>query len=271
MEFLLACQVYRSKARMFLMSFSIGFLTVHWYGLVISLSILVSYLFARFYAKYFGLKKETVDDLALILVPAGVIGARIYHVLDHWQYYINYPLQIFAIWQGGIGIWGALIFGFLACVLYLRIKKIAIFPALDLLAIATVLGQTLGRFGNFLNHEAFGPPTNLPTKIYIPPEFRPPDFSKYSYFHPTFFYEAFWDFLVFSFLLFLSSKFKKRAGAVFALYLVLYGAGRFFLEFLRIDTWAAGGIKVAQILSFFSVLAGIVLFQARNSRHLCRR
>ena len=259
MEFLLACQVHHGKARMFLMSFSIGFFTINWYGLVISLSILVSYLFARFYAKYFGLKKETVDDLALILVPIGIIGARIYHVLDRWQYYSHYPLEVFAIWQGGIGIWGALIFGFLACTLYLRARKIAIFPVLDLLVIATVLGQALGRFGNFLNHEAFGPPTNLPTKIYIPPEFRPSGFSGYSFFHPTFFYEAFWDFLVFVLLLFAARKFRKRAGVVFALYLVLYGVGRFFVEFLRIDTWAIGGVKVAQILSSFSVLAGIVL------------
>jgi len=246
-----------------------GFLTIHWYGLLISLSILVSYLFARFYAKYFGLKKETVDDLALILIPVGIIGARIYHVLAKWHYYSEYPLQILAIWQGGIGIWGALIFGFLACILYLKIKKLTIFPALDLLVIATILGQALGRFGNFLNQEAFGSPTALPTKIYIPPEFRPPGFSEYSFFHPTFFYEAFWDFLVFVLLLFAARKFKKKAGVVFALYLVLYGAGRFFVEFLRIDTWIVGGIKVAQILSSFSVLTGIViLFSIRRLKQI---
>ena len=218
------------------MSFSIGFLTVYAYGLVISLSIGISYLFARYCARDFGLKKVTIDDLALILIPTGIIGARIYHVLDHWQYYRTNSAQVFALWQGGLGVWGALIFGFLACFIYLKVKKLPVFQSLDLLAISVILGQALGRFGNFLNHEAFGPPTDFLTRIYIPKDLRPPGFSNFKFFHPTFFYEAFWDFLVFILLLFVARRFKKRAGLVFSTYLIFYGAGRFFFEFLRVDT-----------------------------------
>lgn len=240
--------------------FQTGPFSVHWYGVIIALSIGASYLFARQKSADFGFKRENVDEALLVIIPAGLFGARLYHVLHYWDYYRNHFGEIIAIWQGGIGIWGALIFGFLALYLYLKIKKLPVFKALDLLALALIFGQALGRFGNFVNTEAFGPPTDFFLKIYVPPDMRPLGFSAFEFFHPTFFYEGFLEILGFFFLLFIANKFKNiLPGYIFASYLIFYGLVRFFIEFLRVDTWMIGEAKTAQILSLASILLGIFL------------
>jgi len=248
-------------------TFTIGSLTISWYGVIIALAIASSYLVAQAKAKQFGLTKEIVDEAVLVIVPAGIVGARLYHVLDFWDFYRQNPSQIFFIWQGGIGILGALIFGFLVAIFYLKIKKLPILASLDLLAIAVILGQAIGRLANFVNLEGFGPPTNLPWKIFVPGEKRPLQFLDNSFFHPTFFYEAIASFFGFFLLLFLAKKLgKKSAGLVFASYLVFYGIERFFLEFLRIDTWTIDSIKVAQILSLLMVGTGTILIFLRREK-----
>ncbi|OGD85797.1 prolipoprotein diacylglyceryl transferase [Candidatus Curtissbacteria bacterium RBG_16_39_7] len=236
-------------------SFSLGFFSIHPYGLVVTLALLVGFLFIYYRVSSFKIKKENILDLPLILVIPVLFGARIYHVLDYWDFYRSDPSRIIAFWQGGLGIWGALIFGFLAVVVWARMKKIKILPLLDLLAPGVILTQSIGRLGNFFNLEAFGPPTTLPWKIYIPPSNRPSGYPGDHFFHPTFFYEAIVNFFIFLTLIFLAGRLKKIPGLIFFLYVMLYSLGRFGLEFLRVDTWSVGGLKVAQILAFLAIFA----------------
>jgi phosphatidylglycerol:prolipoprotein diacylglycerol transferase len=241
-------------------SFNLGPFLIHSYGLTVALAIFVGFLLIWLRAPSFGIKKDEILDLPLFLVIPTLFGARLYHVLHYWDYYSKNPSQIIAFWQGGLAIWGALIGGFLTLIFYSRIKKIKPLVLLDLLAPGVVLAQSLGRLGNFFNLEAFGPPTNLPWKIYIPPSNRPPQYFQAEFFHPTFFYEAAASLLIFLILIFFAQKFKKIPGLTFFLYVILYLIARFGLEFLRVDTWLLGEIKMAQILSFLGILVGAGFF-----------
>jgi len=237
-------------------SVSIGPFLIHLYGLIVTLAVFVGFAIVYFRATSYRIKKEDVLDLPLLLVIPVLFGARAYHIFHYWDFYINNPGQIVAFWQGGLGIWGALIFGLATLIFWTKVKKIKLLSLLDLLAPSVVLTQSIGRLGNFFNLEAFGPPTTLPWRIYIPPSTRPPQYFQNEFFHPTFFYEAIADFLIFLILIFSARKFKNIPGLTFFLYVMLIGVVRFGLEFLRVNTWSFGEIKVAQVLAFSAILAG---------------
>jgi len=241
-----------------LSSFNLGPFVIHLYGLIVALAILAGFVLAYLRAFSYRVKKEDILDLPLILAIPVLCGARAYHVLHFWNFYSHNPDKIIAFWQGGLGIFGALIFGFGTLIIWAKAKKIKILSLLDLLSPSVVLAQSIGRLGNFFNREAFGPPTNLPWKIYVPPSNRPPQYLQNEFFHPTFFYEAIADFLIFLILIFFARKLQKNSGLVFFLYVMLMGVSRFSLEFLRVDTWVLGTIKVAQILSLAAMLSSLV-------------
>jgi phosphatidylglycerol:prolipoprotein diacylglycerol transferase len=239
---------------------SIGPLTFHFYGTIIALSIFFGWLLAKKRARLYKIPRKLLDDPILILpLLLAIIGARIYHIADFWGYYSNNPNQIFAIWKGGLGIFGALAGALLGFWIIAKVKKIDIWRILDLVAPSLLLGQAFGRIANFINQEGFGSPTKLPWAVYINPEHRPSEYLNLSHFHPTFFYEAIIDLIFLVILLFISKKLKMK-GQVFALYLVFYSIGRFIIEFWRIDTWTIGVIKVTQILTIVTLLIGIILF-----------
>lgn len=244
-----------------------GPLTIHLYGLVIALSIFLGWLLAKKRAYLYKIPQALFDDPVLIIpLFLAIVGARVYHVLDLWSYYSTNPIQILAIQNGGLGIWGGLIGVFVGFWLVAKVKKLNLLSILDLAAPSILLGQSIGRIGNFINQEAFGPPTSAPWGIFIRPENRPPQFTSATHFHPTFFYEAALDFIFFIILLYLSKKLIVKGqmsivnGQMFALYLILYSTGRFIVEFWRIDTWTIGTIKIAHVLAIATFVFGAWLF-----------
>ncbi|OGD84653.1 prolipoprotein diacylglyceryl transferase [Candidatus Curtissbacteria bacterium RBG_13_40_7] len=245
---------------------SIGPLTFHFYGAIISLSIFLGWLLAQKRAGLYKIPKRLFEDPILIIpLILAIIGARIYHVVDYWDYYKNNLDQVFVIWNGGLGIFGALIGAFLGFWIIAKFKKIDIWKILDLVAPSLLLGQAVGRIANYINQEGFGPPTNKPWGIFISPEHRPVEFLNFSQFHPTFFYEAIIDSIFLIILLFLSKKLKIK-GQTFTLYLIFYSIGRFIVEFWRIDTATIGTIKVAQILSVIIFIIGLLVFTKLKAR-----
>lgn len=233
------------------------------YGLIIFLAIIGS----LYVVKLFVNKKdaEIFWELALYTLLCGLIGARLYHVLNFFSYYIANPLKIFEIWGGGLGIWGAFLGGALGATLYLKHKKQNIPYWLDLISVSLPLAQAVGRWGNFFNQEIFGLPTNLPWGIYIKPENRLQGFRTFATFHPLFLYESLLDLFLFCILFSLYKRYKDRVdnGVFTAIYLGSYSTIRFFLEYLRINPWKVAGLNVSQCISILVLAFSIVFIRKK--------
>jgi phosphatidylglycerol---prolipoprotein diacylglyceryl transferase len=236
-------------------AFHLGPLTVRWYGILMATSILVGFWLAQRRAIEEGLPADQLLRAAQWAVVAGLVGARIYEVIFNWDYYGRFPEKIVAVWEGGLAIHGGLIVGPIVGVLLARRFRVPIRRALDVIAPSMILGQAIGRWGNFFNEEAFGRPTDLPWKLYISPPHRPPELRSFDYFHPTFLYESLWDLAVFGALVwYVRPRVRRHPGAVFFAYIGLYSVGRFFIEGLRLDSFWFGSLRVPQLASVAGVL-----------------
>lgn len=240
-------------------AFKLGVITVHWYGIIIAFAYIAGIYVAVKMAQKKGLEVDHVLNLSSYLLIGGIIGARLYYVLFSWAYFHNHLSEMFMLWNGGLSIHGGIIGGAIVAILYSKIHKIPLLKYADIFSYGLILGQAIGRWGNFFNSEAFGSPTNLPWKLYIPPENRPPAYSHYSFFHPAFLYESLWDIFVFIILIFfIRKKYKNYDGGVFFSYLILYSTGRFMIESLRVDSiYNVIGIPLPQIASIILILTGI--------------
>lgn len=245
---------------------NIGPLTFHLYGLIIALSIFLGWLLAKKRAKHYKINEKIFDDPILVTpLVLSIAGARIYHIVDYWSVYSQNLVSTLYIWQGGLGIWGALTGAFLGFFLVARLRKIDVLQAFDLVSPSLLLGQVLGRIGNYINQEGFGPPTEKPWGVFIEKEFRPAQFIDATHFHPTFFYEAILNLVFFVVLIYIEKRSKNGQmsivkGQLFAIYLILYSTGRFIAEFWRIDTATIGVIKVAHVISAASIFLGVWLY-----------
>ncbi len=251
-------------------AFQIGKITIYWYGFLIAIGAILAYMVCFFITKKI-IKKPILflnfEDLIFYLIIFGIIGARIYHVLAQLPYYAKHPLEVFYIWEGGLGIFGAIIAGILVIYFYAKKSSVferkskAILTLTDILAPGVVLAQAIGRWGNYFNSELFGKPTSLSWGIPIPFLKRPDIYSSFQYFHPTFLYESLWNLSIFVVLLVLAFFFiKKRSGIVTGFYLIFYPLGRFLIEFIRIDYQPkVFGLRMAQIFCIVSILIGIWL------------
>jgi phosphatidylglycerol:prolipoprotein diacylglycerol transferase len=238
-----------------------GFLSVRWYGLLIASAVLLGVTLSQFLAKRRQVNPELVSDLAIWLVIGAIPMARLYYVAFEWQEYAQRPADIIAIWKGGIAIHGAMIGGLIAALIFCRLQKVQFWQMADLVAPSLALGQAIGRWGNFFNSEAFGRPTNLLWKLYIPPQNRPPQYTNAEYFHPTFLYESLWNLAVFSLLMVLffrdlKGNPKLKTGTLFLVYLIAYGLGRFWIEGLRTDSLMLGPLRIAQVVSLTTITLG---------------
>ena len=240
------------------------------YALCIIAGIVVAMIIAnrRWVAR--GGSGESMELVAVVAVPCGIIGARLYHVITDYQLYFGdgrHPVDALKIWQGGLGVWGAVAGGVLGAYLVARRRRI-VFPALlDAAAPAIVVAQAIGRLGNWFNQELFGRPTTLPWALQIDPAFRPLGYGQYPTFHPTFLYELVWDLLVALALVLLDRKFRLGHGKVFALYVIFYTLGRFWIEALRIDQVnEIGGFRLNNYTSLivFLVALGWFLWLVKN-------
>src|SRR5207249_3641913 len=183
---------------------------------------------------------------------------RAYEVIFNWDYYGQYPAKIIAVWEGGLAIHGGLIAGVIVGVGLAARWRVPILKSLDVAAPSIVLGQAIGRWGNFFNEEAFGRPTDLPWRLYISPPHRPVEYASAEYFHPAFLYESVWDLAVFALLvLWLRPRLRGRPGALFFCYIGLYSLGRFAIEGLRLDSFWLGGWRVAHLASLAGVLIAV--------------
>lgn len=224
------------------------------YGLIIVAAVLLPTLLAEKHVK----DTTALWGLVLWAIVGGLVGARLYHVIDFWQYYSPNPLQILFIWQGGLGILGALVGGFAAAILYLKSKKQRLGYWLNLIAVFLPLGQSIGRWANYFNQELYGLPTTLPWGIFIAPERRAAGFSTYEYFHPLFLYESILCLALFTYL-YISYK-NNVIKNTLALYLIGYGLIRFLLEFFRINPWQTAGFNVAQVVAVAMIVIGFYAY-----------
>jgi len=242
-------------------AFTIFNYQIRWYGLfmffaILSGILLVKYLAKRFYKEY---DEDFLIDLSLILVLSGIVGARLYYVLMDFGYYSRHPLEIFALWQGGLSIHGAIIGAVIAGGIFVAKKGFSFLKTADLFTFGLVAGQMIGRWGNFFNSEAFGLPTELPWKLYIPLESRPLGYLFYDTFHPAFLYESLGSALILIILLALKFKFEEmKPGTIFFLYFVLYSCLRIVTETIRIDSVLSfGHFHIAHIVSAVLIIIGI--------------
>jgi phosphatidylglycerol:prolipoprotein diacylglycerol transferase len=240
----------------------LGPLVIRWYGLLIASAVLIGVSLSQYLAKRRNVDQNLLADLAIWLVIAAIPSARLYYVLFEWEQYAQRPDQIIAIWNGGIAIHGAILGGTLAAIIFARIQKVSIWQLADLVVPSLILGQAIGRWGNFFNSEAFGDPTDLPWKLYIPPERRPQQFMKFEYFHPTFLYESLWNLMVFGLLMTLFFRDLKRrphlkVGTLALVYMVAYSTGRVWIEGLRTDSLMIGPLRIAQIVSLSAIALGL--------------
>ena len=263
---------------------NLGFLTIRWYGLLISISVLIGLFISKNLAKSRNINPQYISDILPSLIISSIVGARAYYVIFEWRQYsgnnfftsfdlfnnvIKIP-SLLAIWQGGIAIHGGLIGGFLCILFFCKSKNIHLKTFIDILIPSIILGQSIGRWGNFFNNEAFGIPTDLPWKLFIPIQNRPIEFINYQFFHPTFIYESLWNFLIFILLITIfyqqNNKNSVRPGFISCLYLIGYSFGRFWIEGLRIDPLCIGGIppfcdgglRMAQFISIFLFSSGLI-------------
>jgi phosphatidylglycerol---prolipoprotein diacylglyceryl transferase len=253
-----------------------GPLALRWYGVFMMLAILGgAYVASRYVARKGDDPNNVWDMLLWVLIPA-LIGARLYYVFiqsprgpDGLGRYLANPIEIFQIWRGGIHIFGAFIFGGIALWLYARARRLSLPLYFDAVALGLPLAQAIGRMGNFINQELYGPPTTLPFGLRIDPQNRVLAYSDLTL-YPLFLYEMVWNLLGFALLLFLARRFasRLRPGSLLLVYLIWYPVGRFFIEFLRTDSWFFPGtpFNVVHVLCVASVIiASIVLYRRQTS------
>lgn len=241
--------------------FQLGPLSLRWYGLLIALAVLIGVGLSSRLARLRKLDPTLVGDLIVWVVLGAIPMARLYYVAFEWPQYSRNPWEIVAIWNGGIAIHGAILGGLLAIWLFCRWRRVSFWQMTDILSPSLVLGQAIGRWGNFFNSEAFGAPTSLPWKLYIPPERRPPQLMNDEFFHPTFLYESLWNLGVLALLLGLfwwglrhPAQLKK--GTLFFVYWIAYSLGRFWIEGLRTDSLMLGPLRMAQVVSLGAIALG---------------
>jgi phosphatidylglycerol:prolipoprotein diacylglycerol transferase len=225
--------------------------------------VLIGVNLSQYLARRRRIDPELIADLAIWLVIAAIPSARLYYVLFQWQEYVNHPDQIIAIWKGGIAIHGAILGGLLAALIFARLKQVSFWQLADLVAPSLILGQAIGRWGNFFNSEAFGSPTDLPWKLLIPPDRRPSGFETVEYYHPTFLYESLWNLMVFTLLMGLffrdlKGKPKLKLGTLFLVYMITYSSGRLWIEGLRTDSLMLGALRIAQVISLIEISLGVL-------------
>jgi len=240
-------------------------ITIYWYGLILLVAISAAILLALYIGRYLNIKKDIILDLAFYLIIFGIIGARIYDIFLELPYYINHPLQIFALWEGGLAIHGGIVAGFITLYFFSKKNNISLLKLTAFITPSLALGQAIGRWGNWFNQELFGLPSNLPWSIPININNRPLAYIESGFFHPTFLYESLACFILFIILfsLFYSWKknlSKKRLKIIIATYLGSYAFIRFMLEFIKVDSTPIFlNLRWPQIASIFMLAIALII------------
>ncbi|MBQ8833463.1 MAG: prolipoprotein diacylglyceryl transferase [Oscillospiraceae bacterium] len=232
----------------------IGPLTVHYYGLIIAVGLMLAVLYALRRSKEFGLKEDDILDGVLWVTPFAIACARAYYCIFSWEEYAPDPISVLYIWNGGLAIYGGVLGAIVGVIVFCRIKKIRISTVLDLVLLGFLIGQCIGRWGNFMNREAFGAATDAFTRMGLYNTVT----GAWEYYHPTFLYESLWNLCGFLILHFLSKK-RKYDGQIALSYAAWYGLGRCIIEGLRMDSLYWGPFRVSQWLAGLSCIAALAV------------
>lgn len=247
-------------------AFKLGPISVAWYGILIAIGIVLAFLVVQREMVKRGMDQEFLTDLLIWAVPISIISARIYYVMFTWDFYKDHPDQIIQIWNGGIAIHGALIGAFLTTYIYTKKKGISFWKVVDIAAPGILIGQIIGRWGNFVNQEAHGGPVSqhfLENTIIPDWIMKQMTIDGVTY-HPTFLYESLWNIVALIILLLLRKVALKR-GEMFLFYLVWYSAGRFFIESMRTDSlYVIGELRAAQLVSIITIIVAVLIFIVRR-------
>jgi phosphatidylglycerol:prolipoprotein diacylglycerol transferase len=238
---------------------TLGPVSIHYYGLVIALGLMLAVLYAGRRSKEFGLKEDDILDGVLWVTPFAILCARAYYCAFAWEQYARNPISVLYIWNGGLAIYGGVIGAVVGVAVFCRIKRIKIAAMLDMLMLGFLIGQSLGRWGNFFNREAFGAETDSFLRMGLTNVVT----GETRYFHPTFLYESLWNAVGFL-LLHFASKRRKYDGQVALMYAAWYGLGRCFIEGLRVDSLWWGPFRVSQLLAGISCVAAVSVLLWQN-------
>lgn len=247
----------------------LGPFTIYWYGVIIAAGALLGIYLAMREAERLGWERDIIIDFVVFAIPIAIISARIFYVFFEFERYINGPIwKMFAIWEGGIAIHGAVFGGVLTAIVFSRVKNISFWKLADIIAPSLILGQAIGRWGNFMNQEAHGGPVSEAAYNnflqYLPDFIMNQMTIGGVMYHPTFLYESVWNLLVFAFLLLLR-KYNPLRGEIFLNYLIFYSIGRYFIEGLRTDSlYIIENLRTAQVVSVSLIVLAIILIIYRR-------
>ena len=242
-------------------AFQIGEFKIYWYPINMFIAVILGFLIANIEIKRKKIDKNKFENMAFYAIICGFIGARIYYVLFNLDYYLSYPSEIIKVWNGGLAIHGGLIGACLAIFVYCKKKNISFIEMLDICAPAVMIGQIIGRWGNFFNGEAHGTivAKEFLEKIHIPNFIINGMYINGNYYHPTFFYESILNLIGFIFLIILRKNKNIKIGTISGLYLIWYSIIRFIIESLRTDSLMLGNLRMAQVISIILLIVGIIL------------
>jgi len=234
----------------------IGPIPIYWYGIIMMSAFILGTALAYRQAARRGIDPEHILNMLILIIPVSIVCARIYYVIFSWEDYRLTPLEALAVWHGGLAIHGGLIGGFLAVYFYVKKQRLDFWQVGDIFAPGIILGQAIGRWGNFINREAYGGPVSPDFISRFPAFIRDQMFIGGQFHHPAFLYESTWNLLVFVILL-AAGRRNNVPGQILLLYLGLYSAGRFFIEAMRTDSLMLGPIRAAQLVSLILILAAV--------------
>lgn len=240
-------------------AFELFGVSIHWYAIFIVSAMILAFIIFKKIDGLYNIKFDDIIDLAVYLIPISIISARLYYIIFNLEYYIKSPEQILNIRTGGLAIYGGIIGGLITCIVFCKKRKIKLLDLLDFIAPALALGQAIGRWGNFVNIEAYGAETTLPWRMGIY------ELGEYIEVHPTFLYESIATFILFIVLMSIKDK-RKFSGQLTYIYFIGYGFARMIIEGLRTDSLMIGSIRVSQILSLILAIIGVCLYIRNNKR-----
>ncbi|MBE6147256.1 MAG: prolipoprotein diacylglyceryl transferase [Firmicutes bacterium] len=249
----------------------LGFLQIYWYSIFIFLGILVGVTLILKEAKKHNINEDFMVNLIFYTVIFGLVGARLYYVAFNLDYYLQYPFEILEVWNGGLAIHGGILFGLLWILIYCKKYKVRTSKVLDISVVGLIIGQAIGRWGNFFNQEAYGAITTLESlqELGMPQFIIDGMFIQGAYRQPAFFYESIWCLFGFFALLMIRRSYKYlKTGQLTGFYLIWYSVGRFFIEYMRTDSLMLGELKMAQVVSIACIILGIllILFAKRGTK-----
>ncbi|WP_374722410.1 prolipoprotein diacylglyceryl transferase [Peribacillus tepidiphilus] len=246
----------------------LGPIHIYWYGVIIISGAMIGLWLAIRESKRRGLPEDTFVDLVMFALPISIFVSRVYYVMFNWDYYAKHPNKILAIWEGGLAMHGVLIGAVLTIIVFAKVRNISFWKLTDILAPSLILGQAIGRWGNFINQEAHGGPVSREflENLYLPDFIINQMYIKGTYYHPTFLYESLWNFVGFILLMFLRNA-NLRRGELFLTYIIYYSFGRFFIEGLRTDSlMLTENLRMAQVISVLLIFAGMIIMWYRRKK-----